>query len=207
MASIKVYFLDESGNPIGHNKIQLDSVYFTSRLAWTDGQPGYFALFDNVDYRYPCTVYARDVSSVNPISEIVSISFTSPTQVIEVTLHKIPPPTQYTITVNTSPSGLDSPQGGGTYDQGATITIGVGNVSGYTFNRWQRDGADYVTQQSFSYQVDAAHTFTAIFVATGDGGDGGGDGGGGGVAVNPWPFIIMGTGTTLGVIAVLYGRK
>ena len=64
-------------------------------------------------------------------------------------------PQQYTITVNTSPSGLDSPYGGGTYNQGTWITIGVNNVGGYTFKQWNRDGAVYTYSQSFSYQVDA----------------------------------------------------
>jgi len=72
-------------------------------------------------------------------------------------------PQQYTITVNTSPSGLDSPYGGGTYNQGTWITIGVNNVGGYTFKQWNRDGAVYTYSQSFSYQVDAPHTFTAVF--------------------------------------------
>jgi hypothetical protein len=70
---------------------------------------------------------------------------------------------QYTITVNTSPSGLDSPTGAGTHATGTAITISVGNASGYTFQKWLRDGADYSTQQSFQYTVDANHIFTAVF--------------------------------------------
>jgi hypothetical protein len=69
----------------------------------------------------------------------------------------------YTITVNTSPSGLDSPQGGGTYLQGTSITTSVGSVTGYTFQQWNRDGTQYTTSQSFSYTVDGPHTFTAVF--------------------------------------------
>ena len=71
---------------------------------------------------------------------------------------------EYTITVNTNPSGLDSPGGGGTYTQGTAITISVGDVTGYTFIKWQRDGADWATQRSFQYTVEASHTFTAIFL-------------------------------------------
>jgi hypothetical protein len=73
------------------------------------------------------------------------------------------PPSEYTITVSTSPPGLDIPQGGGTYAQGTLITISVSNVDGYTFQKWQRDSLDYPAQQSFQYTVDASHTFTAIF--------------------------------------------
>jgi hypothetical protein len=42
----------------------------------------------------------------------------------------------------------------------------VNNVPGYAFVKWQRDGADYTSQQSFTYTVDATHIFTAIFQAT-----------------------------------------
>lgn len=72
-------------------------------------------------------------------------------------------PSKYSITLNTNPPGLDGPQGGGTYDAGVTITISVGSVIGYTFVKWQKNGADYSTQLSFSYTVDASHTFTAVF--------------------------------------------
>ena len=71
--------------------------------------------------------------------------------------------TQYTITVNTSPSGLDNPKGGGTYSKGTVIAFSVGSVSGYVFQQWNRDGAFYTYRLSFPYQVDAAHTFTAVF--------------------------------------------
>jgi hypothetical protein len=69
----------------------------------------------------------------------------------------------YTITVETSPYGLDDPQGAGTYLQNTQITIDVGNVNGYTFLKWQRDGVDYSTQQSFQYIADGSHDFTAFF--------------------------------------------
>jgi uncharacterized repeat protein (TIGR02543 family) len=69
----------------------------------------------------------------------------------------------YTITVNTSPSGLDYPYGGGTYYAGNVAYIGVSAVSGYNFVRWNRDGSSYTTSMSFSYTIDASHTFTAVF--------------------------------------------
>lgn len=72
-------------------------------------------------------------------------------------------PRWQTITVNTDPSGLDSPSGGGTYACGATITISVSSVSGYPFKYWLRDGAIYSYSQSFQYPVDASRTFTAVF--------------------------------------------
>jgi len=72
------------------------------------------------------------------------------------------------ITVNTYPLAFGNPQGGGPYPVGSTITISVDNVSGYTFVKWQRDGEDYISEQSFAYTVDTARTFTAIFQAASD---------------------------------------
>ena len=72
-------------------------------------------------------------------------------------------PFQYTISVNTSPSGLDSPTGGGTFNQGYSDPISVGNVNGYTFEYWNRDGSLYTYSQSFYYGVDGSYTFTAVF--------------------------------------------
>jgi len=72
-------------------------------------------------------------------------------------------PKKYTITVNTSPPGLDDPQGGGRYAPNTQVTISVTDVDGYGFQKWQRDGVDYSTETSFQYTVDASRTFTAIY--------------------------------------------
>jgi hypothetical protein len=78
-----------------------------------------------------------------------------------------PQPLMY-IAVNTYPFAFGNPQGGGTYPLGSVITISVDNVAGYTFKKWQRDGADYTSEQSFTYTVDMARTFTAIFQVASD---------------------------------------
>jgi hypothetical protein len=41
----------------------------------------------------------------------------------------------YLIVVSTSPPELDSPDVGGPYNAGTSITIGVDTVSGYTFQQ------------------------------------------------------------------------
>jgi hypothetical protein len=69
----------------------------------------------------------------------------------------------YLIVVSTSPPELDSPYGGGPYNAGTSITIGVDTVSGYTFQQWNRDGLYYGDSMNFQYTVDASHTFTAVF--------------------------------------------
>lgn len=67
------------------------------------------------------------------------------------------------IAVNTSPLGLDNPYGGGAYVPNTRITISVNNVTGYAFQKWQRDGVDFTSSQTFQYTVDADRTFTAVF--------------------------------------------
>lgn len=147
--------------------------------------PGYGTLSGN--YYFAITAWIYD-----PIHFVYKLTVIAQKLI---SLHSSAPPTQYTITVNTSPSGLDSPQGAGTFNQGTQITVSVASVSGYTFQKWQRDGVDYSTQQSFSYTVEAAHTFTAVFTT-------GGGGGGGGAAFNPWPLIIVGAGITLAIAVI-----
>jgi hypothetical protein len=79
-----------------------------------------------------------------------------------------PPQPLVYIAVNTYPLAFGNPQGGSTYPLGSVITISVDNVPGYTFTKWQRDGTDYTSEQSFTYTVDMARTFTAIFQAASD---------------------------------------
>jgi hypothetical protein len=48
--------------------------------------------------------------------------------------------TQYYLTVNTYPNGLDAPIGGGWHDSGASTSVSVSEVSGHTFQYWYLDG-------------------------------------------------------------------
>jgi len=96
-------------------------------------------------------------------SNPVTVSMNAP--VTETATFAGPPSNQYTITVNTNPPGLDNPQGNGIYSAGTSITISIDSVANYAFVKWQRDSVDYTTQQSFTYTVDASHTFTAVFQA------------------------------------------
>jgi hypothetical protein len=118
-------------------------------------------------YQFSSWSTVRSVYVTNPTSSSTTVSFGTSgwdgTCVGGLTLNYQPQQQFYTITVNTSPGGLDSPYGGGTYAQGTSITIGVGTASGYTFQYWTRDGVVYTYSMSFSYAVDGPHTFTAFF--------------------------------------------
>ena len=116
----------------------------------------------------PVTVYASPTpnsltvnGASSPLPNIAYLACVDGASYNVVAKYGAPP---VTITVNTSPSGLDSPYGGGTYNIGSSANIGVGTPSGYTFKYWTRDGVQYASSQAFSYTVDGSHTFTALYV-------------------------------------------
>jgi len=50
---------------------------------------------------------------------------------------------QFSLVVNTDPSGLDHPSGGGVYPEGSVATFAVSPSSGYDFVQWKIDGSTY----------------------------------------------------------------
>lgn len=73
----------------------------------------------------------------------------------------------YTITVVSNDPNMGTVSGGGSYAQGATITIGAYPNTNYKFSRWQ----DGNTQNPRSITVDGNKTYTAYFSYNGSGGN------------------------------------
>lgn len=71
------------------------------------------------------------------------------------------PPTQYTLTVVSNNNAWGTVTGGGTYDEGTTVTLTATANSGYHFVRWQ-DNNTLVTR---TVTVTADATYTATFEA------------------------------------------
>lgn len=97
--------------------------------------------------------YDGDTSSKNTIT-IVAVGSSAPTT------------TQYTVTVEASPTNGGSVTGGGTYDSGATATLKAVPNSGYVFSRWS-DGstsATHIVKVTTDFTVIA--TFTASSTTT-----------------------------------------
>ena len=69
------------------------------------------------------------------------------------------PITYYTITTNVTPSGAGTVSGGGTYPEGASVTLTASNNAGYTFDHWQ----DGNTQNPRTITVTGNATYTATF--------------------------------------------
>jgi parallel beta-helix repeat protein len=93
----------------------------------------------------------------------------------------IPPQETHTLTVtSTSPSsGVsitvspsdNSGQGSGTtpftrtYDHDTVVTLTAPPTAvGNTFQKWQKDGVDYSTSQSISFNMDKSYTMTAVYL-------------------------------------------
>jgi hypothetical protein len=72
-----------------------------------------------------------------------------------------PSPTQYTLTVVSNNDAWGTVSGGGTYNQGATVTISATANSGYRFVQWN-DGS---TQNPRTVTVTANATYVATFEA------------------------------------------
>ena len=69
------------------------------------------------------------------------------------------PVTYYTITTNVTPSGAGTVTGGGTYPEGASVTLTANANNGYTFSQWQ----DGNTQNPRTVTVTGNATYTATF--------------------------------------------
>jgi len=75
------------------------------------------------------------------------------------------------LTVDTDPSGLDSPSGSGSYSCGSVVPVSVSPVSGYTFNFWYIDGnpnAIYSYDMTTSIMVNRDLRLTAKFTIPAD---------------------------------------
>jgi hypothetical protein len=78
-----------------------------------------------------------------------------------------PPTTTYTISVSTSPSGLNpQPSGRGTYNSGQTATVTAQSVTGYTFQKWTENGVQVSTGMSYSFTVTGNRNLVAVFTPT-----------------------------------------
>lgn len=69
----------------------------------------------------------------------------------------------YTITTASSPVGGGTTTGDGTYSAGASCTITATPAAGYTFVRWEKNGAQVSTNASYTFTVNESATYTAVF--------------------------------------------
>lgn len=70
---------------------------------------------------------------------------------------------QYNINVVANNPSWGTVTGGGTYDQGANVTITATPNSGYDFLKWTKDGTEVSTNASYSFTATENATYTAVF--------------------------------------------
>lgn len=70
---------------------------------------------------------------------------------------------QYNINVVANNASWGTVTGGGTYDQGADVTITAEPNSGYDFLKWTKDGTEVSTDATYSFTATEDATYTAVF--------------------------------------------
>ena len=69
----------------------------------------------------------------------------------------------YTITTSSNPAAGGSTSGGGSYEEGKSVTITATANSGYTFKNWTENGAQVSTNASYQFTVNKNRTLVANF--------------------------------------------
>ncbi|MBQ3417955.1 MAG: hypothetical protein IJH32_08980 [Ruminococcus sp.] len=71
----------------------------------------------------------------------------------------------YTVTVASNDDTMGTVSGGGTVNDGDSVTVTAAAESGYDFLRWEIDGEEKSTEAVYTFTPDGDVTITAIFVA------------------------------------------
>lgn len=73
------------------------------------------------------------------------------------------PASRYTIILNASPAEGGSVTGNGTYDDGESVTVKATPASDYRFVCWMENGKQVITSATYTFNVTANRTLTAVF--------------------------------------------
>ena len=72
-----------------------------------------------------------------------------------------------TVSASANPSNGGTVSGGGTYNYGSNCTLTATPSTGYTFNRWTKNGQQVSTSASYSFTVTGSGTYVANFTSEG----------------------------------------
>lgn len=73
------------------------------------------------------------------------------------------PVTNYTVSVNASPTAGGTVSGGGTYQENTSVTVKATASSGYIFKGWTQSGTQVSTDTSYTFPVTGNTSLTAVF--------------------------------------------
>ena len=76
-----------------------------------------------------------------------------------------PAPTTYTIALAVDPSGGGTAIGGGTANEGQTVTVRAVPSADFEFVEWRENGAAVSTSAVYSFKANGDRTLTAVFAA------------------------------------------
>ena len=71
----------------------------------------------------------------------------------------------YRVTAGIDPEGSGTASGGGTYQQGASVTVTAAPGEGYSFVKWTENGQTVSESTSYTFTVTGDRTLTAVFEA------------------------------------------
>ena len=72
-------------------------------------------------------------------------------------------PNTYTISTSVTPTGAGTVTGGGTYQQGQSCTLTATAATGYSFQKWTKNGTQVSTNASYTFTVTENATYVAHF--------------------------------------------
>lgn len=72
---------------------------------------------------------------------------------------------KFLVSLSVSPSGSGSVSGGGTYEEGTSVTVKAVPASGYKFSAWKEGGSSVSANASYTFSISANRSLTALFAA------------------------------------------
>jgi hypothetical protein len=107
------------------------------------------------------TVYADAPNGANTTASSYNNQFNNP---LTVTIGACPASSaNYTITTSSNPIAGGNTTGGGTYANGASVTVTATANSGYTFVDWSENGNQVSTNASYTFNISANRNLIANF--------------------------------------------
>lgn len=70
---------------------------------------------------------------------------------------------RYTVTLSVDPGGSGSVSGGGSYDEGASVTVRATAEDGYDFYGWRMNGSYVSYSSSYTFTISSNTSLTAVF--------------------------------------------
>ncbi|MBR0172875.1 MAG: InlB B-repeat-containing protein [Lachnospiraceae bacterium] len=87
--------------------------------------------------------------------------------VAEFEIETTPAPSKYIILVSADPSQGGTVSGGGTYNEGDSVTVTASANTGYKFTGWRESGKEVSTDAAYTFTANATRNLTAVFIPDG----------------------------------------